>query len=241
MCGIVGYIEKQKALPILIDGIRNIEYRGYDSAGFALVAKNGTVKNKKSVGRVSALEEKTGDPEKFAGNNGIIHSRWATHGPVSEENAHPHTDCKENIWLVHNGIIENYAGLKEGLINSGHSFRSETDTEVLAHLVEEFKIQNPFMPIEDAFRLALLTVRGAYGVALFDSREPGKLIAARNFSPLVLGIGSGEHFVASDASAILKHTPKVVYLDDGEMAVITPKEYKVFDLRRNIQNKPQKV
>lgn len=213
-----------------------MEYRGYDSAGFAVLAKSG-VKSDKAVGRVANLEEKIGDVERVAGTIGIIHSRWATHGRVTEANAHPHSDCKREIWLVHNGIIENYKELKEALEKSGHAFSSETDTEVLAHLIEEFKNQQPDLPFEETVRLALLTVRGTYGLAIFNSCDPEKLLAARNFSPLLIGIGDGEYFVASDASAVLKHTKQVVYLDDGELAVLTRQGHSVYDLRRNIREK----
>lgn len=240
MCGIVGYIGKQKALPILLDGIKALEYRGYDSAGFAVLAKNGAVRSERAVGRVMNLENKINEPERFIGTNGIIHSRWATHGPVSEANAHPHHDCQKQIWLVHNGIIENYKDLKNELLKIGHRFNSETDTEVLAHLIEEFKNKEPSLSFEEMVRLALLSIRGTYGIAAVDTRDPEKLVAARNFSPLLLGIGNKEYFIASDASAVLKHTPNVVYLDDGEMAVITPNEYKVYDLKRNIQQKELK-
>lgn len=236
MCGIVGYIGKKRALPILLGGIKNLEYRGYDSAGFAVVSDNG-VKSERAVGRVAALEEKIGSGEKFSGKTGIIHSRWATHGGVTEANAHPHADCRGNIWLVHNGIIENYKELKNDLLKTGHKFSSETDTEALAHLIEEFKNRDPELALEEAVRLALLSVRGTYGLAVVAEDEPEKLIAARNFSPLLLGIGEGEYLVASDASAVLKHTKNVIYLDDGEIAVLTPKEHKVYDLRRNLQEK----
>lgn len=242
MCGIVGYIGKQKALPILLGGIKNLEYRGYDSAGFAVVAKNGKVRVGKAVGRVANLEEKISDPEKIFGDIGIMHSRWATHGGVSERNAHPHADCKNEIWLVHNGIIENYKELKEALAKSGHAFRSETDTEVIAHLIEEFQKQQPELPFEEAVRLSLLSLQGTYGLAIIDKKTPEKLIAARNFSPLLVGIGDGEYLVASDASAVLKHTKQVIYLDDGELAVMTPKNHRVYDLRRRIQDKiPQEI
>src|SRR3989338_2578794 len=237
MCGIVGYIGKQKALPVLLDGIKNLEYRGYDSAGFAVLAKSGKITSEKAIGRVSNLEQKVGESGKFNGNVGIVHSRWATHGGVTEANAHPHTECKKNIWLVHNGIIENYKELKNDLTALGHRFNSETDTEVLAHLIEEVGNKNSNLGFEEIVRLALLTIRGTYGIALIDKREPNKLIAARNFSPLLLGIGKGEYFIASDASAVLKHTTKVIYLDDGEMAVLTPRGHKIYDLSRNMHDK----
>lgn len=184
------------------------------------------------------LEEKIKKSNDIAGVCGISHTRWATHGQVTGENAHPHHDCGKNIWLVHNGIIENYKELKEDLQKLGHTFRSETDTEVMVHLVEEFRNKDKELVLEEALRLALLSVRGTYGIAAVDCREPQKLVAARNFSPLLLGIGEGEYFVASDASAVLKHTSRVIYLDDGEMAVLTPQGHKVFDLKRNFQEKP---
>src|SRR3989338_722061 len=181
MCGIVGYIGNKKALPILLDGIKSLEYRGYDSAGFAVLTKSGKIRSEKAVGRVVALEEKIGGRE-FFGNAGIIHSRWATHGGVTEANAHPHRDCQSMIWVVHNGIIENYQALKADLKKMGHSFRSETDTEILAHLIEEFRNKDAGLSFEEAVRLSLLSVRGTYGIAVIDAREPEKLVAARNFS-----------------------------------------------------------
>jgi len=236
MCGIIGYIGKQKALPILLAGIKNLEYRGYDSAGFAVVS-NSKVMSKRAVGKIASLEAKISYPEKYFGKVGICHSRWATHGGVTEENAHPHADCRGKVWLVHNGIIENYKELKKDLKKSGHVFRSETDTEVLAHLIEEFQKKEPNLPLEEAVRLSLLSIRGTYGLAVISKNEPEKLVAARMFSPLLLGIGEKEYFVASDASAVLKHTKNVVYLDDGEMAVLTPQNHAVYDLRRNLREK----
>lgn len=235
MCGIVGYIGKRQALPILLSGIKSLEYRGYDSSGFAVIA-GGEVTSGKSAGRIVNLEAKIGDPAKFPGLIGICHSRWATHGKVTEENAHPHTDCKDEVWLAHNGIIENFKELKTELSGRNHRFRSETDTEVVAHLIEENLIQQPF---EEAVRLALQKINGTYGLVILCRNEPAKLIAARNFSPLLLGVGDeGEYFVASDASAVVKHTRRVVYLDDGEMAVITPEGYRIHDLSRNVRTKP---
>lgn len=238
MCGIVGYIGKQRALPVLLDGLKNLEYRGYDSAGFVVVTRSGNLSGEKAIGKIVNLENKIAGKNNFAGNCGVAHTRWATHGGVTEANAHPHSDCKGNMWLVHNGIIENYKELKEELENIGHTFRSETDTEVLVHLIEEFQIKNQELPFEEAVRLALLSIRGTYGIAAVCREEPQKLVAARNFSPLLLGIGDGEYFIASDASAVLKHTKQVVYLDDGEMAVLTPGEHHVFDLKRVPREKP---
>ncbi len=236
MCGIVGYIGRQQALPILLAGIKNLEYRGYDSAGFAVVS-NSKVMSERAVGKIAALEAKISSAEKYFGNVGICHSRWATHGGVTEENAHPHSDCKGEIWLVHNGIIENYQEFKKNLEKSGHVFRSETDTEVLAHLIEEFQKKEKGLPLEEAVRLALLSIRGTYGLAVVSPKEPEKLVAARMFSPLLLGVGDKEYFVASDASAVLKHTKNAVYLDDGEMAVLTPQSHTVYDLKRNLREK----
>jgi len=244
MCGIVGYIGGKKALPVLMEGIKSLEYRGYDSAGVAVLAP--TPKSlvwglgdgfymEKAVGRVKNLENKVGTAL-CTGNVGIIHSRWATHGGVTEANAHPHADCRGDIFLVHNGIIENYKSLKDELIKKGHKFLSETDTEVLVHLIEEIK-NGDSKPIEEAVRLALKKIVGTYGIAVMDRREPKKLIAARNFSPLLLGVGSGEYIIASDAAAVLKHTKKVIYLDDGEMAVLTPRGHKIYDLNLNGRSK----
>lgn len=241
MCGIVGYIGTKKALPILIDGLKSLEYRGYDSSGFVLLTKSGKVASEKAVGRIMALEKKIAEGRDYNGTSGISHTRWATHGGVTEENAHPHQDCKGEIWLVHNGIIENYKELKNDLAKLGHKFKSDTDTEVLAHLIEEFRIKNQELSFEEAVRLALLSVNGTYGIAAVDSREPEKVVAARNFSPLLLGLGDGEYFVASDASAVLKHTKNVIYLGDGEMAVLTPHSHNVFDLKRNPLKKNAEV
>jgi len=237
MCGIVGYIGNKRALPILLDGLKALEYRGYDSSGFAVLTKSGNIKSEKSVGKIMNLEEKIKGREDLFGTTGISHTRWATHGGVTEENAHPHTDCRRAIWAVHNGIIENYQELRRDLEKLGHVFRSETDTETIVHLVEEFKNKNPELPLEEAVRLSLLTIRGTYGIAVIDAREPQKLVAARNFSPLLLGVGEGEYFVASDASAVLKHTKQVIYLDDGEIAVLSPNGHGVHDLGRRTHEK----
>ncbi len=237
MCGIVGYIGKDEALPVLMEGIKNLEYRGYDSAGFAVLGDDGKIGSEKAVGKVSALAEKI-DGKKFQGKLGIVHSRWATHGGVTEANAHPHSDCTGVIWLAHNGIIENYGELKKELLAKGHSFKSETDTETIAHLIEEEMKTGTF---ENAVSSALKKIKGTYGLAVMNSNEPGTLIAARNFSPLLIGLGDGEYIVASDAAAVLKHTKNVVYLDDGEMAVLTPTGHKVYDLEMNHREKESHV
>lgn len=202
-----------------------MEYRGYDSAGVA-VLNGGKIFGERAVGKILNLEEKIGIRE-VEGASGIGHTRWATHGGVTEENAHPHSDCSGNIWIAHNGIVENYKELKAELSKKGHHFSSQTDTEVLAHLMEE---ETKTRPWEDAVSSALKKVRGTYGLAVLSKAEPGKIIAARNFSPLLLGIGQDEYFVASDASAILKHTARVIYLGDGEIAVITPAGHNIYDL-----------
>jgi glucosamine--fructose-6-phosphate aminotransferase (isomerizing) len=227
MCGIVGYIGEQDALPILMDGIKKLEYRGYDSAGLAILSASG-VHTAKAVGRVSNLEAnvKGGD---FKGTMGIVHSRWATHGGATEANAHPHTDCDELLWIVHNGIIENHNELKARLVALGHLFRSETDTEVLAHLIEE-KRKGKNIPLEKAVGEALQEVRGTYGIVVLDVRDKNKLVAARNFSPLLVGIGKNEYFVASDASPVIRHTRDVVYLENGEMAILERSGYRIVTL-----------
>lgn len=240
MCGIVGYIGRQKALPIIVGGIKALEYRGYDSSGIAVMSKNG-IFAEKAVGRISSLEAKLaavmdidGDID---GRIGIAHTRWATHGGVTEANAHPHHDCGKNIWLVHNGIIENYRELKTALAERGHKFISETDTEVAAHLIEEARGSKPEMGLEEAVRSAVAQIRGTYGFAILDKREPDKLIAVRNFSPLILGIGDGNYFIASDASAVLKHTRNIIYLNDGEMATLTPSGCAISDFNSNTINR----
>lgn len=228
MCGIVGYVGKREALPILLDGIKNLEYRGYDSAGILVVDSKGKLSLAKSVGKISNLEKKI-TSQNFSGSWGIVHSRWATHGGVTEANAHPHCDCSKNIWLVHNGIIENFQELKEALLKRGHHFRSQTDTEVIAHLIEEIKKEKG-LSLKEAVPLALKKIQGTYGLVILDRREPHLLVAARNFSPLLIGVGNQENIVASDVAAILSHTRKVVYLNDREYALITPQDFEIFNL-----------
>ncbi len=232
MCGIVGYIGKRKASSVLIEGLKRLEYRGYDSAGVSIIdGKKGYVV--KSVGKVANLEDKIGDKD-ILGTVGIAHTRWATHGKPSDNNSHPHRDCTGNINLVHNGIIENYLELKNDLVKKGHKFRSETDSEVLAHLIEEL---NKKMPYEEAVLEVLKKIRGTYGLAIINKKEPDKIIVARSGSPLVLGVGDGEYVVASDVSAIIRHTQQVVYLEDGEVAVITRDGYEVKTVKNQARNK----
>jgi glutamine---fructose-6-phosphate transaminase (isomerizing) len=217
MCGIVGYIGPKPVLPVLIEGLRKLEYRGYDSAGIAIV-KGGAIGLRRSAGKLSKLEDVI-RAEPIDGEYGLGHTRWATHGRPTEENAHPHRDCTGRIVVVHNGIIENYLELKQELQREGHVFVTETDTEVVAHLVE--RESAPGLPLEEAVRRSIRRMRGMYALVLLSADDPGKLVAARNGPPLVVGIGAGEYFVASDIPAILAHTRDVVFLGDGELVVVT--------------------
>jgi glucosamine--fructose-6-phosphate aminotransferase (isomerizing) len=223
MCGIVGYIGKRDAAPILMEGLHRLEYRGYDSAGIAL-AREGTLKLAKCKGRVRDLEKLL--PTRFKGTPGIAHTRWATHGEPSDRNAHPHTDAADRIAVIHNGIIENAAALRAKLEAKGTVFRSETDTEVLAHLIAAM----PDNSLEEAVRAALRLVTGTYGLAVIDAARPDALVVARNGSPVVLGIGEREMFFASDPSALVRHTQSVVPLDDGEVAVVRADGYETSTL-----------
>jgi glutamine---fructose-6-phosphate transaminase (isomerizing) len=226
MCGIVGYVGPKKSMTTLIDGLKRLEYRGYDSAGISIMNGKG-VETRKAKGKISALEQAI-SAHPLDGNIGIAHTRWATHGPPNEMNAHPHTDCTGTISVVHNGIIENYGPLRAMLQKTGHKFVSETDTEVLAHLIEAAMDGN----LEEAVIDALALVEGTYGIAVISAKDPDKIVAARKGSPLLIGLGEqpGEYYVASDVAAILQHTRQVVYLDDGEMAILTRTGYEVCDL-----------
>ncbi len=221
MCGIVGYVGRKSAKPVLIEGLKRLEYRGYDSAGVAII-RDGHLHLCKSAGRIAGLEDRLNDqPELAAGMVGIAHTRWATHGAPTEENSHPHTDCTGRIAIVHNGIIENYAALKQVLEEKGHAFRSETDSEVLAHLISEFyRNDDNGGDLPRAVQQALNEVAGTYGLAVVCADEPGMIVAARKGSPLIVGVGADEYIVASDASAIVEHTVNVIYLNDNEMVVI---------------------
>jgi glucosamine--fructose-6-phosphate aminotransferase (isomerizing) len=220
MCGIVGYIGDKEAFPILINGLKRLEYRGYDSAGVALL--NGETYLYKRKGKVSDLEEFIGT-KSVLGNIGMGHTRWATHGEPNDENAHPHASFHNKFIVIHNGIIENYSRLKEKLIHRGYEFKSETDTEVLANLIE-FIYMKGDVTAEMAVRLALSKVVGAYGLVVMCKDEPDKLIAARKGSPLVIGIGQGEYFLASDATPIVEYTKSVIYMNDNDVAVISKNE-----------------
>lgn len=224
MCGIVGYIGKKNSLPLIIDGLRRLEYRGYDSAGISIVNDKNEVLNYKKKGRVIDLNNSI-DKEIFQGSIGIGHTRWATHGVPNDVNAHPHFDMDQNVVIVHNGIIENYKYIKTKLIEEGIKFSTDTDTEVLANLINYyFKQTNEF---EKSVRLALNDVEGTYGLACLCSKEPDKIIVARNGSPLLLGVGIEETIVSSDASAVVNHTKNVVYLEDGDMAILTKNGFKM--------------
>jgi glucosamine--fructose-6-phosphate aminotransferase (isomerizing) len=232
MCGIVGYIGEKDAVPVLIGGLRRLEYRGYDSAGVAVVT-NGRVSVRKRVGKLRVLAE---DLEKspLPGKVGVGHTRWATHGAPSEVNSHPHSDNSGTIHLVHNGIIENYQALKERMIAEGHTFRSQTDTEVVAHLVGKYYRGD----LAQAVRDALKEVEGAYAIGVVCDQEPDVLVAARCGSPLIVGLGEGENFIASDVPAILNHTRRIIYLDDHEVIRITKDGVTVTDLDGNVVEKP---
>jgi glucosamine--fructose-6-phosphate aminotransferase (isomerizing) len=235
MCGIVGYIGKSPAKPILLQGLKRMEYRGYDSAGLAIVEEKNVEICKKS-GKLQELVSVVQDKE-LAGTVGIGHIRWATHGVPNDVNAHPHADCNNEIYLIHNGIIENFQPLKDRLAKLGHEFVTQTDTEVLVHLVEEHMKNKP--ALEDAVQAALREVVGAYGIAVVSSRDPEKLVAARFGSPLILGIiGKGEYIVASDATAILPHTREVIYLEERDIVTVTPKGYKIKTLGNKLVKRP---
>ncbi len=225
MCGIVGYIGNKQAKDVVIKGLKRLEYRGYDSAGVAVI--NGALSVKKCKGKVSVLEKKLGTSEN--GNIGIGHTRWATHGEPNDINSHPHTSTTGKLAVVHNGIIENYGALKQKLQKEGYEFYSETDTEIVAKLIENMMDKNPGLDLEDAVRLSLVQINGTYGLAILHEDHPDKIIVARKGSPLLIGVGEGEMLVASDASAVAEYTDKVVYLDDGELAVITKDDYQVLN------------
>ncbi len=218
MCGIVGYIGRREAYPVLIKGLKRLEYRGYDSAGVALISEGHDLNVYKAKGKVSELEAFAAQKD-ISGTVGIAHTRWATHGEPCQVNAHPHYSSSENLALIHNGIIENYAVLKDKLQKKGYTFRSTTDTEVLVQLIEYFKVTNK-LDLLTAVQLALHEVIGAYAIAVLDKNNPDEIIAARKSSPLVVGIGEDEFFLASDATPIVEYTDKVVYLEDEEIAVI---------------------
>src|SRR5688572_19663136 len=224
MCGIVGYIGGKEVVPILIDTLRKLEYRGYDSAGVAVVNGEG-ISIRRSAGKLINLENII-QSNPVQGFYGLGHTRWATHGRPTEENAHPHRDCSGEIVVVHNGIIENYLELKDQLQSEGHEFVTETDTEIIAHLLEKHYDGE----LESAVKKAFAEIRGIYACGILSVREPNKIVGVRNGPPLVVGLGQGEFFLASDTPAILSHTRDVVFLDNGEMVVVTESGAKIFKL-----------
>jgi len=237
MCGIVGYVGPKPLLPVLIEGLRKLEYRGYDSAGVAVI-REGHLEIRRSAGKLSKLEDVL-VKQPVDGQFGIGHTRWATHGRPTEENAHPHHDCKNKIVVVHNGIIENYLELKQQLIAEGHKFVTETDTEVVAHLVEK---ESRGDGLEAAVRRALGRIRGLYALVLISTDDPETIVAVRNGPPLVVGLGEGEFFVASDVPAILAHTRKVVFLEDQEVVIVTRAGARFTNFEgKTIEKKPQHI
>jgi glucosamine--fructose-6-phosphate aminotransferase (isomerizing) len=224
MCGIVGYIGSHRAVPIILEGLKRLEYRGYDSAGLAVYSDDGQLAVRRAKGKLRNLEDAV-RLHPVDGSFGIGHTRWATHGRPTEENAHPHRDCKGQVVVVHNGIVENYLTLKHDLLEQGHVFRTETDTEVIAHLVEKHFAGN----LEDAVRAAVKELTGVFALAVISSADPFKIVAARNGPPVVIGIGDDEYFVASDVPAILSHTRDMFFLADGDMAVLTREGVRLGD------------
>ncbi len=224
MCGIVCYLGRREAAPILLEGLRRLEYRGYDSAGMA-VFDNGSIASVRALGKIGALEEKL-SRQHWRGRGGIAHTRWATHGKPSEENAHPHSDCHGQIFVIHNGILENHQSIKNDLLKKGHHFSSETDTEVLAHLIEEYFEGN----LETSVSRALRMFRGTFGVAVMAAQDPDKVVVARRGSPLILGIGEDEVLAASDVTALVNHTHQVIYLQDNDVAILRPGGYRLTNL-----------
>ena len=239
MCGIVGYVGNKQVVPLIIDGLRKLEYRGYDSAGIAVVDEDNSLSIRRAEGKLRNLEEAI-RLKPLDGNYGIGHTRWATHGRPTEENAHPHRDCSGRIVVVHNGIIENYLALKEMLREKGHEFKTETDTEIVAHLIEEY--QKEGKGFEEAVREAAAQLRGIFALSIISADEPDMIIAVREGPPVVIGLGDGEFFVASDIPAILQHTRDVFYLGEREIAVLTKDSVRVTDFDGNaVEPKQQRI
>ena len=244
MCGIVGYVGKKQVVPIIIEGLRRLEYRGYDSAGIAVAGNGDKLQIRRAEGKLRNLEEAI-RLKPLDGSYGIGHTRWATHGRPTEENAHPHRDCTGKIVVVHNGIVENYLSLKKKLIDEGHKFSTETDTEVIAHLIEKHlsPTGNGHRPtLEDAVRRTVKELSGVFALAVISVDDPNKIVAARNGPPLVVGLGNDEYFVASDVPAILYHTRDIFFLADGDLALVTPAGVQLTDFDgRPIQRQIQHV
>ena len=234
VCGIVGYIGPKKVVPLILDGLRKLEYRGYDSAGIAVVTRNGKMDIRRASGKLRNLEEAI-QSSPLDGVYGVGHTRWATHGRPTEENAHPHRDCTGEIVVVHNGIIENYVELKKQLLAEGHKFSTETDTEVIAHLIEKNWNGGP---LETAVRETVKQLHGIFALVVLSSRDPNKIVVARFGPPAVLGLGLGEFFVASDIPALLSHTKDVTFLADGDMAVMTLQGIRITDFDGNLVVRP---
>ncbi|HKN59615.1 MAG TPA: glutamine--fructose-6-phosphate transaminase (isomerizing) [Candidatus Acidoferrales bacterium] len=234
MCGIVGYIGPKRVVPLILDGLRRLEYRGYDSAGIAVVGTDGKLEIRRAPGKLRNLEESIRTTP-LEGLYGIGHTRWATHGRPTEENAHPHRDCTGQIVVVHNGIIENYLELKRQLVLEGHKFLTETDTEVIAHLLEKFSKD---VPLEEAVLKTVKVMTGAYALVALSTRDPNKIVAARMGPPIVVGLGDGEYFVASDIPALLEHTRSVFFLGDGEIAILTPQGVRLLDFESREVKRP---
>ncbi|MFA4988009.1 MAG: glutamine--fructose-6-phosphate transaminase (isomerizing) [Candidatus Omnitrophota bacterium] len=239
MCGIVGYIGERSAQEVLLSGLRRLEYRGYDSSGISVVIPSrNTLSVRKASGKITSLD-KLLKSRPLEGSLGIAHTRWATHGAPTQVNAHPHLDCKGEIALVHNGIIENYESLRGQLVKEGHSFCSQTDTETIVHLIEKF-YKNA--TLEEAVRKALKLVTGTFAIAVISGREPGKLVGARSGSPLIVGVGKNENFIASDAPAILEYTKDIVFLEENEMVVLNKNGFRVTDLEgREVRKNPERL
>jgi len=248
MCGIVGYVGKKEVVPVIIEGLRKLEYRGYDSAGIAVAGNGSGLQVRRAEGKLRNLEEVI-RAKPLDGTYGIGHTRWATHGRPTEENAHPHRDCTGKIVVVHNGIVENYISLKKKLIAEDHKFTTETDTEVIAHLIEKHFLDtgNRHRPVlsgklEEAVRLAVKELTGVFALVVISVDEPNKIVAARNGPPAVIGLGKDEYFVASDVPALLDHTRDLFFLNDGDLAVITPEGVRVTDFDGNpVERKPQRI
>jgi glucosamine--fructose-6-phosphate aminotransferase (isomerizing) len=234
MCGIVGYIGPKRVVPLILDGLRRLEYRGYDSAGIAVVGDKGKLEIRRAQGKLRNLEESIRTTP-LDGVYGIGHTRWATHGRPTEENAHPHRDCTGDIVVVHNGIIENYIELKNELLAEGHKFLTETDTEIIAHLVEKF---SKSATLEEAVLKTVKIIKGTYALVAISSRDPGKIVAARMGPPIVIGLGEQEFFVASDIPAILQHTRSVFFLGDGEIAILSPQGVRLIDFESRALTRP---
>ncbi|MCK4465807.1 MAG: glutamine--fructose-6-phosphate transaminase (isomerizing), partial [Bacteroidales bacterium] len=226
MCGIVGYTGKQNAKEVLLNGLKRLEYRGYDSAGVAILS-NKKIQLRRSEGKIAKLESILKNKNLF-GTTGVGHTRWATHGRPTEENAHPHTDCTKSLVVVHNGIIENYIALKKRLQKQGHNFRSETDTEVIAHLIEKNLKRIKTKALIKAVQMTIKELKGSYAIAVISTDDPEKVVVARQFSPLIIGLGDNESFVASDIPAILEHTRNVITLDDGETAELHKNHIQIY-------------